>query len=459
MEPDTERNDVGMVTLLKSEFLYENAPFPSCHASTLVETSKGELLAAWFGGTAESAPDVVIYLSRLEQGKWSAPARVADGVQPSGHPYPCYNPVLFEPKPGLLLLFYKVGTGPSHWWGMMIASTDGGRRWTKPERLPDGILGPIKNKPLLLPGLEMLCPSSTENEGCWRVHFERTRDFGRTWQATEPINDGRQIGAIQPSLLVFPDGRLRAIGRTQQGRLFAADSSDRGRTWGTMRLLDVPNPNSGTDAVTLRDGRFLLVYNNTPHGRTPLNVALSTDGEHWNPVLALEEGEGEYSYPAVIQTRDGRVHITYTWRRQRIRHAVLNLPRCRDLPHRSGLRLARKGSHTMHVFKGPARFLFYSGDCLHTLSCRRCVVQVGTAWSAIGVFEGNCSGVSASLAAFRAAYSALKLEGCVRIETETGTTITGWVTVAESKEPSEAGQTEAVRLTLASRDAPSIVRS
>jgi len=317
-----EAPQTAPAALLKSEFIYESARFPSCHASTIVET-KGELVAAWFGGTAESAPDVGIYLSHYVRGKWTTPVEAADGVQSPSLRYPCYNPVLFQPKHGPLLLFYKVGPGPQQWWGMMTTSTDGGYTWKTPWRLPNGILGPIKNKPIELSNGVLLCPSSTESNG-WRVHFERTSAFGQTWQRIDPPSSPEQIGAIQPSILPVGRGRLRAVGRTQQGKLFVLDSDDDGWAWGAMRLLDVPNPNSGIDAIRLRDGRFLLVYNNTPEGRTPLNVALSRDGETWTPVLTLESEPGEYSYPAVIQTRDGKVHLTYTWRRQRIRHAVID---------------------------------------------------------------------------------------------------------------------------------------
>jgi len=90
-----------------------------------------------------------------------------------------------------------------------------------------------------------------------------------------------------------------------------------------MTLIDLPNPNSGTDAVTLRDGRHLLVYNHTTHDRHPLNIAISPEGTTWTPSVTLENEEGEFSYPAVIQGEDGRIHITYTWNRRRIKHAVL----------------------------------------------------------------------------------------------------------------------------------------
>ncbi len=302
--------------IIRSEFIYDQAPYPSCHASTIVETRHG-LIAAWFGGTTESAPDVAIYAAKFQNGKWATPQKVADGKG-----YACYNPVLFQPRKGPLLLFYKVGTGPQTWWGMLTTSTDEGKTWTTPKRLPDGILGPIKNKPYELPDGTILCGSS-EEAGRWRVHIEKTKDFGATWTRTEALND-QTIGAIQPSILPLGGKKLRAIGRTQQSKLFAIDSEDGANTWGPMRLLEVPNPNSGTDAIRLKDGRFLLVYNDTTKGRTPLSIAISKDAEHWTKQQDLETTPGEYSYPAVIQTKDGLIHITYTWHRERIKHVVID---------------------------------------------------------------------------------------------------------------------------------------
>ncbi|MBS0201827.1 MAG: exo-alpha-sialidase [Planctomycetes bacterium] len=308
--------------VLKREFIYETAPFPACHASTIVETKHG-LVTAWFGGTAEKNPDVGIWVSRRVNDTWTAPVEVANGVESHEKRYPCWNPVLFQPKQGPLLLFYKVGPNPDAWWGMLITSDDGGQTWSQPRRLADGILGPIKNKPIQLPNGDLLSGTSTEHDG-WRVHFERSTDLGKTWQATGPVNDGKQIGAIQPSFLVHKNGRLQAVGRTQQNRVFEVSSSDGGKTWGPLTLTTLPNPNAGTDAVTLADGRHLIVYNHTSKGRSPLNVAVSTDGKDWQAAVVLEREPGEYSYPAVIQTSDGLVHITYTWKRQKVRHVVVD---------------------------------------------------------------------------------------------------------------------------------------
>jgi predicted neuraminidase len=312
--------------VLSMEFFYEKAPFPSCHASTIAETRDG-LAAAWFGGTNEGHADVGIWLSRKSaNGPWSEAFEVANGVQSPGKRHPCWNPVLFQPKTPTdapLLLFYKVGPNPSTWWGLLMSSRDGGQTWSAPQRLPEGFWGPIKNKPVQLENGDILCPTSSEHAG-WRVHFERTPDLGKSWSKTDPLNDGKQIGAIQPSILFHSGGKLQALGRSQQGRIWEAWSDDQGKTWGAMTLTALPNPNSGTDAATLADGRHVLVYNHTAKGRSPLNVAVSRDGKAWQAAVVLEDEPGEYSYPAVIQTRDGLVHITYTWRRQRIRHVVLD---------------------------------------------------------------------------------------------------------------------------------------
>ena len=320
--------------LLTHEFIYEKASYPSCHASTIVETAQGGLVAAWFGGTAEKNPDVGIWVSHFDKTNhvWTPGVEVANGIQAGGKRHPTWNPVLFQPRGAApLMLFYKVGPSPQTWWGELRTSTDGGRTWSAARRLPDGIYGPIKNKPVQLADGTILNPTSDETNELrsrWRIYFERSTDGGATWTKTPFFNDGIVVGAIQPSIL-FRDriggAKLQAVGRTRQGKVFTISSDDAGQTWGPMSLLEgLPNPNSGTDAVTLRDGRHLLVYNPVSKGRTPLAIAVSRDGRDWKQVVTLEDQPGEYSYPAVIQTSDGLVHITYTWKRQRVRHAVLD---------------------------------------------------------------------------------------------------------------------------------------
>jgi predicted neuraminidase len=266
---------------------------------------------------------------------------VATGVQPDGTRHPCWNPVLFEMPDKTLSLFYKVGPSPQRWWGMVRTSRDSGRTWSDARRLPDGILGPVKNKPVRLSDGTLISPSSTESPerpSAWRLQFERSTDGGATWTAVRPPDaaEGSPIDAIQPSILMHSGGRLQAVGRSRSTKVFETWSSDGGRTWTPVSLTALPNPNSGTDAVTLRDGRHLLVYNHTPKGRSPLNVAVSRDGKVWDAALVLESEPGEYSYPAVIQSSDGLVHITYTWKRQRVKHVVVDPAGVKPVPMPDG---------------------------------------------------------------------------------------------------------------------------
>lgn len=317
--------------IIEKQFIFERASFPESHAPTIAETPDG-LIAAWFGGTKEGNKDVCIWASHFKGNKWSEPMKVADGVLNDSIRYPCYNPVLYQVPGGELLLFYKIGPNVAGWTGWMMRSNDNGKTWSKREALPAGFLGPIKNKPVLIDG-KLICPSSTERNG-WKVHFEITTDNGRTWTKTDSINDGKIVSAIQPSILEYADGRLQILCRSKNRTINESWSSDRGKTWSTMTASPLPNNNSGTDAVTLKDGTQLLVYNHVkpdpslPNGkgaRTPLNVAVSRDGKSWNAALILEDSPvSQYSYPAVIQTKDGLVHILYTWRRERIKHMVVD---------------------------------------------------------------------------------------------------------------------------------------
>lgn len=317
--------------ILVDQFMFDRAPFPESHASTIVQTPKG-LMAAWFGGTKEGNKDVCIFTSRLVGNQWTAPVKVADGILDDTTRWPCYNPVLYQVPNGELLLFFKIGSRVATWKGYMIRSKDNGLTWSARENLPEGFLGPVKNKPIMI-GNELWCASSTEGSG-WKVHFEVTADYGKTWRKIGPINDGKTINAIQPSLLTYSDGRLQVLCRSRNRSVVESWSADGGKTWSPMEATALPNNNSGTDAVTLRDGRQLIVYNHVkpaaglPNGkgpRTPLNVAISVDGKNWQAALVLEDSPvSQYSYPSVIQTPDGMVHIVYTWRRERIKYVKVD---------------------------------------------------------------------------------------------------------------------------------------
>jgi predicted neuraminidase len=336
--PDVMKTGENGVILQELIYPLDNTPTPQCHASTIEETSTG-LIAAWFGGTHERNPDVGIWVSRNDGAGWSGPIEVANGIQSDTLRYPCWNPVLFQPASGGLMLFYKVGPSPREWWGMVVTSEDEGKTWSGPRKLGEGpngdLIGPVKNKPVQLEDGTIISPSSRETDvpggrDIWNVHFEISRDNGSTWETVGPIHDGQEIQAIQPSILFYEDGRMQILCRTQQNRISESWSEDGGSTWSPMQLTSLPNPSSGTDAVTLKDGKQLLIYNHTsrrgefPSGRNMLNLAVSEDGKNWKPVLTLERQEGEYSYPAIIQTEDGLVHMTYTYRRVSVKRVVID---------------------------------------------------------------------------------------------------------------------------------------
>ena len=163
--------------------------------------------------------------------------------------------------------------------------------------------------------------------------MEITSDNGLTWERTAPLND-KDIGVIQPTLLINPDGKIEMLCRSTISSILSSWSQDNGRTWSEFKSIGLPNPNSGIDAVTLKDGRHLLVYNHLTKGRNMLNVAISIDGKNWKAAALLENDKTgtEFSYPAVIQTNDGLVHITYTWNRKQIKHVVVDPEKIVSIP-------------------------------------------------------------------------------------------------------------------------------
>jgi predicted neuraminidase len=318
--------------VVAEEFLYDTAGFPECHAATIAETPGG-LVAAYFGGTKERNPDVCIYVSRKAQGAkvWTAPVNVANGVQGNGVRYACWNPVLYQIPAGDLLLYYKIGPSPAKWKGWLIRSKDGGASWSKPVALPEGFLGPIKNQPVALSNGTLICPTSVEGDG-WKIHFELSPDGGKTYKMGGAVPAAADLKAIQPTILLHKDGTIQALSRSQNRAILSTESKDGGLSWSTLEATALPNNNSGIDGVTLADGRQLLVYNHVlpPAGetkgeRSPLNVAVSPDGKDWYAALVLEDDHaGQYSYPSVIQSKDGMVHIVYTYHRKKIRYVELD---------------------------------------------------------------------------------------------------------------------------------------
>ncbi len=310
-------------------FVFEGAPFPSCHASTIAETPNG-LVVAWFGGTHEKHKDVGIWLSTKWGGQWTAPREVVNGVQHADKRYPCWNPVLHYDR-DVLTLYYKVGPSPSEWWGEVMLSHDQGLTWSQSRRLPEDIIGPVKNKPERLASGWLLCPSSTEHDG-WKIHLEMSRHNDATWKRIGPLEADEDIQAIQPSVLKHGGDSLQILCRSKNNALVESWSYDGGFNWTRVARTSIPNPNSGTDAVTAPDGYHYLVYNPTQTEpgkwggpRYPLHLARSEDGKDWEDILVLEDEPGEYSYPAIIAGRNGDLHISYTWRRERIKYVHVKI--------------------------------------------------------------------------------------------------------------------------------------
>lgn len=291
----------------------------------------------------------------------------------------CYNPVLFQIPDGDLLLFYKIGKNVRDWTGYMMRSSDNGYTWSDPRQelvaathptpgsqlspvqCSDSLLGAIKNQPIWLPKgfrcangtvlqkARILSPSSKETgtaskekAGQWRSYIEMSEDEGQTWALYGPVPEDPKIGTIQPALIVHRDGRIQMLCRTHRpkpeeshlARIATAFSEDGGITWGPMQLLeDVPNNNSGIDAVTMPDGTFALVYN--PFSlvpgpdkplRNPTCIATSEDGIKWEHRLTLESSPiSQYSYPSLLLGSDGTLHAIYTWRRQGIKYQQIRL--------------------------------------------------------------------------------------------------------------------------------------
>ena len=334
--------------------------FASSHASTLIELKDGSIMAAWFGGTAEGKPDVAIWFSRrpanLPTAAWSKPIELAREPNVA-----CWNPVLFytrdaQRKDDRLWLYYKFGTGPQSWTASRKYSDDEGKTWSPAEHLPAGLIGPVRAKPLVLPDSTIVSGSSTESYHSWAVWIERSTDKGKTWSKIGPIvpptdlpripgSTGARIsaqtpgdadwkqteGIIQPSVVSLGGKHLRFYARSTEktARVVVADSYNDGMTWTPAHSIEIPNPNSGIDAVSLKDGRIILIYNNTTTGRTPLNLAISSDAEHFTMFSTLESQPGEYSYPSMIQAKNGDLCITYTWDRKSIRYLRIPLS---DLP-------------------------------------------------------------------------------------------------------------------------------
>jgi predicted neuraminidase len=348
------------------------------HSSSIVELPGGDLFCCWFEGSGErSANDVLVKGARLKKGdsQWSHPFILADTP---GHP-DC-NPVLFidqEKRLHLIwivvqanrwetsILKWRVSTdygkseAPVWAWqdvillkpGDEFAETIGnvfrdsarkGLAWAEYaplyERMIHEAAGDPKKRetgwmtrthPVQLPEGRILLPLYSDGFNLSLMAI--TDDGGKTWHPSLPIV-GR--GNVQPSVVRRQDGTLLAFMRDngdEPGRIMTSRSDDHGYEWTAAASTDLPNPGASIEAIALRDGRWLLVYNDTEDGRHSLAVALSEDeGNTWKYTRHLEgkgNMKGSYSYPSMIQSDDGQVHITYSVNMERqktIRHVTFH---------------------------------------------------------------------------------------------------------------------------------------
>jgi len=289
---------------------------PFNHAPTLVELPGRDLLAAWYGGSYEGARDVVVLSSRFERisNAWKEPSVLVDTPDRSDG-----NPVLFVDRYENVWLFYVTMEG--NWWDSCVIkyvkSEDGGFTWSSPTILRSEWGWMTRNKPLTLRNGYILLPIYDEDR--WRSMVMISEDDGETWTRYGDIKTDQ--GVIQPTVVQLRDGSLLMYMRTggKGGYIWKSASTDNGRTWTAACKTQLRNPNSSIEMVKTSDRNIVLAFNDSSAGRSPLNVALSTnDGCTWPFKKSLEIGQGEFSYPSVIQSRDGNIHVVYTHRRGEI---------------------------------------------------------------------------------------------------------------------------------------------
>ena len=310
------------------EFIVEpGALWASAHAASVVELGSG-LIASWFAGSREGAPDAAIWTAERTGAGWSDPTKVIDTPGFSDG-----NSVLWLDGEGRLRIWYVTMEGKG-WASCPIRerrSTDFGRTWSADRyvRKEHGWL--VRNEPVRWNDL-LLMPMYDERD--WSSFVFVSGDGGQSWVESERLRPDAGpdvdsgVGIIQPALAELQDGRLLMFLRSTGGAVYRSYSlNETGQHWSSPEMASLPNPNSAVDLISLQSGALLLVYNPTRRGRSPLRVALSyDDGASWNSWRDLETEAGEFSYPTAIQTSDGVVHVLYTWRRRTIAHASFEEP-------------------------------------------------------------------------------------------------------------------------------------
>lgn len=318
-------------------FIFDRLPgYSSAHGSTIAERGHGELVSAWFGGAENKGGNGVVLFARKPSGatEWQDVRAVAGMNDPRAYGNAAL--VVHAGDGGgerIELFFTRIERPEGNFEGRargydtfsyVIHSLDGGWTWSEEQSLRDQRSFLIKNKPLLLASGELAIGAYSDLE---RRSWLGTRAArGGPWRYGEAIAVPEGCGGvIQPALAAWSDGEMQMYLRTADRRIWRSLSPDGGRTWSVAAPTELQNPDTGIDTQVLSDGRLLLVHNPTESARTPLALRVSEDrGRGWGPPIVLAQGEGEFSYPAIIQGRDGRVHITYSHLRRRIEHITLD---------------------------------------------------------------------------------------------------------------------------------------
>lgn len=310
---------------------------PYKHPACFTELANGDLYLVFYSGKGEYANDTAVYGSRRRKGstQWSEPRVIArDPFRSVG------NGVIWQAPDHVVWLFYVIRFGET-WSNSRIAakiSRDNGETWSDSSILAmeEGMM--VRGRPIVLASGEYLLPIYHETGADREIVgpdstslFLRYDTKSAKWTETARIRS--RIGNIQPQVVELEPGHLIAYcrrgggyGPTEDGWLVRADSNDGGRTWSEGKDSKFPNPNSAVDFIKLRNGHLLLVYNDSMSRRTPLTVAISTDGDRTYPHRKnIAEAAGDFAYPTAIQTADGKIHILYTTdRRSVIRHATFD---------------------------------------------------------------------------------------------------------------------------------------
>jgi predicted neuraminidase len=297
-----------------STFIYKKLDnVSSSHAASLLELTNGDIICAWFGGKYESSADSSHYYSRLKKGtkQWNAPELLWNVPDKSAG-----NPRLATDAHGHIWAILPLNDGQWCNGGTKFyyrISYDMGYSWSTPTHVPelDHLLG--KNKPLLVDDDRILFPIANEMDKSSAMVILNPQ-IGK-WSVSDYIRIPSRQRCIQPAIAKLVDGRLIALLRTSPGFIWKAYSTDGGSSWSTPVETSLRHNDSGIDLQRLADGCLLVVYNDIDSKkRTPLNIAISKDnGKTWSPELTLETQDGEFSYPAIIQSANGKIHVVYTF--------------------------------------------------------------------------------------------------------------------------------------------------